>query len=293
MQDLPRIAHLVINPTAGSYSPRLLDRITSMLPRHGFVPKVLLTGGPDDASLFARRICEEEAEPFIIAGGGDGTINGVVNGLTPGRATLAVLPLGTSNVLARELGIASVDDALRRIERGTTRIMSVGLLEKEGLSRYFLLMAGIGFDGAVVEGVRLGEKRILKEGAYILSALRRLISWEREPVEVTADDRTILCHTVVVCNSAKYAGTFALAPEGDIFTPGFQLVCITGSSRWTYLKASARLVFGMGAGGSGVELVNASEVVVSGTKAVQIDGDYLCHAPVRIRAVPDFVRLVV
>ena len=290
---MQKIAHLVINPTAGSYSPRLLDKITSILTDRGLTPKLLLTGGPDDASLFARRICAEEAEPFIIAGGGDGTINGVVNGLAPGRATLAVLPLGTSNVLAREIGIASVDDALRRIERGTTRIMSVGLLEKEGMSRYFLLMAGIGFDGAVVEGVRLGEKRILKEGAYILSALRRLISWEREPMEVTADGRSLACHTVVVCNSAKYAGTFVLAPDADIFTPGFQLVCITGRNRRTYLKASARLVFGKGAGGSDVEVVNASEVVVSGTKAVQIDGDYLCHAPVRIRAVPDFVRLIV
>ncbi|HLO25664.1 MAG TPA: diacylglycerol kinase family protein, partial [Geobacteraceae bacterium] len=153
---MPKIAHIVINPTAGGYSPKRLAAITAALKGCGFTPEVLPTTGPDDAGLFARRICAEEAEPFIIAGGGDGTVNGVVNGLAPGVATLAVIPLGTSNVLAREIGIVSVDDSLRRIARGAARSMAVGVLEKGEFSRRFLLMAGVGFDGAVVEQVRLG-----------------------------------------------------------------------------------------------------------------------------------------
>ena len=290
---MPKIAHLVINPTAGGYSPTRCAAITAALEGCGFTPEVLSTEGPDDAGGFARRICAGEAEPFIIAGGGDGTVNGVVNGLAPGRATLAVIPMGTSNVLAREIGIVSIDDALRRIARGRARSMSVGLLEKGEVSRHFLLMAGIGFDGAVVEQVRPGEKRALKQGAYILSALRCLCSWEEELFEVTADGKRIACHSVVVCNGARYGGKFLMAPGADIFTPRFDLVCITGNRRGTYVRAATRLLSGRGLAGKDVALLKGSDVTIGGARPVQLDGDYVCHAPVRLRAVRDFVRLIV
>ena len=290
---MPKIAHLVINPTAGGYFPKRLAAITAVMESCGFSAEVLPTEGPDDAGRFARRICAEEAEPFIIAGGGDGTVNGVVNGLTPGMATLAVIPLGTSNVLAREIGIVSIDDALRRIARGRAESMSVGVLEKGEFSRHFLLMAGIGFDGAVVEQVRLGEKRALKQGAYILSALRCLRSWTEEPFEVTVDGESIACHSVIVCNAAKYGGKFMLAPGADIFTPGFELVCITGCKRETYFRVSTRLLSGKGLEGKDIALLKGADITVSGERPVQLDGDYVCHAPVRLRAVRDFVRLIV
>jgi diacylglycerol kinase family enzyme len=66
-----------------------------------------------------------EAEPYIVVAGGDGTINAVLNGLLPGRATLAVIPVGTANVLTQELGIFFIDDALRRIVAGATRVLGV------------------------------------------------------------------------------------------------------------------------------------------------------------------------
>ena len=290
---MPKIAHIVVNPTAGGYSLKRLAAITAALKGCGFTPEVLPTTGPDDAGLFARRICAEEAEPFIIAGGGDGTVNGVVNGLAPGVATLAVIPLGTSNVLAREIGIVSVDDSLRRIARGAARSMAVGVLEKGEFSRRFLLMAGVGFDGAVVEQVRLGEKRVLKQGAYLLSALRCLRRWREAPFEVTVDGETIDCHSVIVCNAAKYGGKFLMAPGADVFTPGFEVVCITGGTRGTYVQVAARLLTGKGVAGKGTALLQGSEVAVGGERPVQLDGDYVCHAPVQLQGMADFVRLIV
>ncbi|ABQ25821.1 diacylglycerol/lipid kinase family protein [Geotalea uraniireducens] len=284
---------LIVNPTSGSYSQQKIERVMTALRGHGLIPELMLTGSAADAPLFARRICAEEAEPFIVAGGGDGTINGVVNGLVPGRATLGVLPFGTANVLARELNIKSVDDAVQKLVRGGTRRLQIGLIEARGERKYFFLMAGIGFDGAVVENVRLGEKKIIGKGAYLLSALRTLAAWDRQKLEIKVDGRVVECHGAVVCNGAKYGGDFVLAPAADIFTPGFQVLCVRGGKRWTYLKLALDMVAGRPPQGKDIAVFPARELEISGNKAIQVDGDYYCHAPVRITAVEDFVRVIV
>ena len=179
--------------------------------------------------------------PLIIVGGGDGTINGVLNGISPGAATIAVLPFGTSNVLTRELNIYSVEDALQRIARGVSRSASVGMIEKVSERKYFLLMAGIGFDGFVVQGVRTREKRILGKAAYVLSALRHLFNWEKDRLAIDAGNTTFQCHTIIVCNASKYAGEFKMAPGASLFDPEFEVVCIQKETRYTYLKVAMEL----------------------------------------------------
>ncbi|HEY6871172.1 MAG TPA: diacylglycerol kinase family protein [Geobacteraceae bacterium] len=290
---MPTPCTVIMNPAAGGYAEDTTAEVAAALEGYGFAPQVFLTRSPDDAALFARRACAERPDPLVIAGGGDGTVNGVLNGLVPGAATLAVLPLGTSNVLARELGIRSVGEALGRIARRETRPLSVGLLDMAGERRYFSLMAGIGFDGAVVAGVRLGEKRWLKEGAYILSAVRVLGNWERETLEIVADGERRKCHSAVICNSARYGGDFMLARDADIFSPGFRVVCIRSGDRRGYLRLALRILTGRGAAGPGVEMFAARELHFAGGMAIQADGDYIGRGPGSIRTVEGFARLIV
>lgn len=291
--ELPTHCAVIMNPAAGGYSERKAAEVAAALEGCGFAPEIFLTRQAADAPLFARRLCAERREPFIIAGGGDGTVNGVLNGLAPGTATLAVLPLGTSNVLARELGISSIDDALGRIARRATRPLSVGLLETAGESRYFLLMAGVGFDGAVVEGVRLGEKRWLKQGAYLLSAARCLGNWERQPLEIIADGAVRECHSAVVCNASRYGGGFVLARGADIFAPGFRVVCVKSAVRRGYLRLALALLTGRDVASPVVEVFAARELAISGGRAIQADGDFIGRGPALIRTVERFVRLIV
>ncbi|RNC73261.1 MAG: diacylglycerol kinase family lipid kinase [Desulfuromonadales bacterium] len=290
---MPLPCTLIINPTSGSHTEPLVQRVVSSLASGGYAPRVLLTGGPDDAAAFAARICAEQECPLIVAGGGDGTVNGVINGLEPGRATLAVLPFGTANVLARELGIATVDAAVARIVRNETRPMTVGLLEGFGVRRRFCLMAGAGFDGFVVEGVRLGEKKRFGKGAYLLSALRTLSAWDRRMMDVTAGAERRLCHSVIVCNASRYGGSFRLAPGASIFEPGFQVVCIGGTSRLEYLRFALSVVAGGGARGPSIATVQSDTLTIGGNKPVQVDGDFLCHTPVTVSSLPAFLNVVV
>ena len=290
---MPVPCTLIINPTSGSYSEALVSRVTTALASAGFAPAVLLTGGPDDAAVFAANACATEEHPFIVAGGGDGTMNGVINGLAPGKATLAFLPLGTANVCARELGIGTVDEAVRRIVRRETRPLPVGVLEGFGVGRRFFLMAGIGFDGFVVEGVLGDEKKRFGKGAYILSALRTLSNWDRRMMEVEVGGERRLCHSVIVCNAARYGGSFVLDSGASLFVPRFRVVCVEAVRRRDYLRLALRVAAGRGAAGAGVAVFDADSLTIGGNKAVQVDGDFICHGPVSVRALPDLARLVV
>jgi diacylglycerol kinase (ATP) len=284
---------LIINPVSGRYTQQKLRKVRAALETGGFTCELLLTKSADDAALFARRISLERGEPFVVAGGGDGTVNGVINGLEPGKAVLAVLPLGTANVLAAELGINSLDDAVARIVRGNTRPLTVGLLRADRVERRFLLMAGIGMDGRIVEQVRESEKRRVGKGAYLLSAAREMKKWERESFEVIADGSRIACHSLIVCNAARYGGRFILAPGADIFAPGLRAACMTGTTRSAYLRLALSVVSGRVVKNSDVTFVTAAELAVSGKRAVQVDGDYCCSGPLRITAEAGFCRLIV
>jgi diacylglycerol kinase (ATP) len=290
---MPSHCAVIINPTSGGYAEEKRQALAAALEQSGFAPEFLMTAGPDDPARFARRLCAERENPLIIACGGDGTINGVLNGLEPGRATLAVAPFGTANVLARELGIATIGEAVARIARGTTRPMAVGLLQAEERRRYFFLMAGIGFDGSVVEGVREKEKRRFGKGAYLLAALRCLRGWKRDFLDLAIDGEHVACHSAVVCNARRYGGGFVLAPGADIFTPGFQVVCVRSAGRPAYFRLVLATMRGRELEGGDVCRLACRELTVVGRKAVQVDGDFWGYSPVRITAVGEFVRLIV
>ncbi|KAA0892133.1 diacylglycerol/lipid kinase family protein [Oryzomonas rubra] len=283
---------LIINPDSGSFSRRRIARVVDSLKRAGLPPVIHPVRNPAEALPCCQAIRRVREHPFIIVAAGDGTFNAVLNGLGPGPATLAVLPLGTSNVLAAELGIASLEDGIARICAGKTGPLSVGLLEFEAGRRYFALMAGSGLDGAVVGGVRAGEKRALKQGAYALSALRAALGWDRGMQEIVADGKLCLCHTAVVCNASRYGGNFRLSPDSDLFRPGFEIACVTNNHRRGYLAIIRNLFLGQPMPDAALTWLTATEIELRGAKPIQLDGDFVGHGPARITAVADFARLI-
>jgi len=286
-------AFLFVNPASGRYTRQRVGDVVIRLRDSGLAPTVFTATTPSDALPCCHVINECRDRPLVIVAAGDGTFNAVVNGLLPGTATLAVLPLGTSNVLAHELGIGSVGEGLKRIAAGATRQLSVGVLELEHASHRFVLLAGIGLDGAVVRDVKPHEKRILKQGAFALSALRNAWSWDRETFTVCAGGKRLSCHSMVACNASRYGGDFILAADGDVFSPGFAVNCITGTERRTYLRIALDLFSGRTGAGHGIIRIAASEVEILGGKPIQIDGDFVGYGPARLTALADFARIIV
>lgn len=284
---------LLINPLSGSYSQALRNKLLAQLESAGITPRVMTVTGPEDA----RRVCaliEDSVEnPLILVAGGDGTINAVINALAPGRSTLGILPVGTANVLAHELGVGSVETAIECIAAGKRRPLAVGLLENDaGLSLRFVLMAGVGLDGGIVHGVRSLEKRFLKKGAYLLSALRILLEWPRGRFPVVADGCRLECHSVIICNGARYGGNFKLIPEADISEPSLDLFCITSESRSSYLGIIASVLSGRYCERNDVKRLHASRITVGGDRPIQLDGDGCGRAPVKIGVLANFAGIL-
>jgi diacylglycerol kinase family enzyme len=284
---------LFVNPKSGSYARKRINMVITRLKNAGLSPIIFSVSTPAEIHSCCQQINENSDAPLVIVAGGDGTVNAVVNGLQPGTATLAVLPLGTSNVLAAELGIKSVKNGIKRIVKGKTRPLSLGLLHLEQGSHRFVLMAGIGLDGTVVRDVWPLGKRLLKQGAYALSACVNAFRWDSSLIEIIAGDKAIKCHSVVVCSASRYGGDFIIAPEGDLFSPELTAVCIRKNGRRSYVRLAYELFRGRADTSSERIRIPADGLEVRGRKPIQIDGDFVGYSPARITAVPDFARIIV
>lgn len=109
---------IVVNPSAGGYSDSVLSNTKHFLKKNGIEPKIYFTKFEGDATFIASDICDKSTKPLIAIFGGDGTINEVINGISHPNVTLAVLPSGTANVLARELAIQNYKKTLELLLRG-------------------------------------------------------------------------------------------------------------------------------------------------------------------------------
>ena len=182
-----------------------LERCAKTLRSGGISVEVLNTEHPDHATELAALA----GDRLVVAAGGDGTVNEVINGLGKG-ATLGILPLGTANVLARELGLPlDAEGACERILRGEEARIDLGVAtNREGVERRFACMAGIGFDAHVVRAVTPRLKRYLRSLAFAVTAFKVLFEKEFPPVQVIHGDTTHVTRFAII------AGDFRVTHPG-------------------------------------------------------------------------------
>ena len=170
---------LIRNPTAGRRRRRLLEAVMRDLREAGWTVDLVDTTAAGDARRLAET-CDADRYGVIAVAGGDGTVNEVVNGLVgrPGTGpALAIVPLGTANVLAHELGLEFEAAAIARtVMSGNALPVRPGeancaAMDGPAASRCFSLMVGAGFDAKVVAGVSASLKRRLGRTAYLWQSL--------------------------------------------------------------------------------------------------------------------------
>jgi len=170
------------------------------------------TSHPAEAGELAARFAAD-GEPVVIAAGGDGTLNAVVRGLAGSSTALGILPAGTMNVFARELGIpyGNLAKSFDVIERGNVR--EIDLFSANGAP--FVQMAGVGYDAQVIEETTWETKKMFGPLAYLFSAVRVL--GERPPRMVVecADGRREEGVCVIAGNGSLYGGQFRMFRMAD------------------------------------------------------------------------------
>lgn len=287
-------ASLVVNPAAGSRAYKYIHQIESVLKTQSIL-ETCVTRKKGDACEFARGV--SGADRIIIAGG-DGTINEVINGIlssdTAGRssAPLAVIPLGTANVLAKELNIPEkIEDAIKLALTGSAQEVSLGRIN----GRYFSLMAGVGFDAEAVAGVKDGAiKRISGKAAHIVSGMNVLRTYDPPLITLRTPDDELSGYMAVIGNAHFYGGRYSITPKASITEPLLDICVFKGRTRTDMLRFIKGVLCGNHMDFDDVSYIKASEVDVisEGTVHVQIDGDYLGTLPAKIDVVKDAVSFV-
>ncbi len=287
-------ASLVVNPVAGNKAFKYIDRIKTLLKEKVHLTS-FVTREKGDAYSFARQVSSTD---IIIIAGGDGTINEVINGVLysdnpeQNNIPLALIPLGTVNVLAKELGIPEeVGRAVDLALTGAAHRISLGRIN----GRYFSLMAGIGFDGEAVLGVENNIiKKIPGKAAYIISGINALKKYSPPVIKIKTSTEVLTGYTVVIGNASRYGGNFYVTPDASITEPVLDVCVFRGKTRRDMLRFIKGIIMKEHLKFDDVSYTKAAsiELVSDGKVHIQIDGDYFGTLPAKIDAVKDAVGLV-
>ena len=215
---------IIGNPNAGRIRHRdHLKLYAEILRAGGLDVEVWPTERPQHATELATLA----GSRLVVAAGGDGTVNEVVNGLES-DATLGILPFGTANVLARELRLPlKAEAACKRILSGTESRIDVGVATNhEGVERRFTCMAGIGFDARVVAAVTPRLKRYLKVPAFPLMALKVYLESALPTLHIVHDDTTYLTQFAIIANGHYYGGSFRVAEAASLTTGSLEVILV-------------------------------------------------------------------
>jgi diacylglycerol kinase (ATP) len=320
---------LIGNPIAGGGSQRTLKAVEAGLRKRGFSVEVMLTGKRGDAELFARNV-SNRPDSIVIAAGGDGTYNEVANGLVHSEVPMAILPLGTTSVLAREIGIPlNAEKALDVILRGRIETIHIGKMtcrplgsqsastDSDSITRHFLLMAGIGIDADAVYGVNVKLKKVSGRVAYVLSGLTALANYRPEEMNIEAriEDSGYMesgrfrihpdyvsisgnrlettGYVAVVSKASCYGGDFCVTPDADLREPYLYTIVLHKKGKIALMHLLFAIITGRPLRHKHISYFRTEDISINGLTRMQIDGDYAGRAPVKIEVVRNALKLVV
>ncbi len=271
---------IIANPAARSERARnFLSQLEKLTDRQTVLR---LTSGPGDAEAQAERAVEQ-GFGLVIAAGGDGTVNEVVNGLAGHKVTLGILPIGTMNVFATELGIPMDLDKAWDIATGENYRM-IDLARAN--DQYFVQLAGVGLDAQIVVQTSPEQKRTLGPLSYLLTATQ-IVGQKPPRLTIEADDRKINGSFVLVGNGRFYGGPFMLFTDADL-SDGKLDVCVFKYMNYLHLVRYFRgVIFGSHTKFSDVTYFKTKKLRVSAAQPqnvpVEVDGEFSGHLPVEFR----------
>ncbi|MDH4068454.1 MAG: diacylglycerol kinase family lipid kinase [Dehalococcoidia bacterium] len=319
-------AELIYNPSGGQVVVRHeLDNVVTFLDRSGWSVTLRETSKPLEATELARYAVNGGAK-VVIAAGGDGTINEVANGLVNTDVALGVLPVGTTNAWALQMGIPALNpiipgiqavklvaaleeriarplpasyyrklllNAARVLVEGHTVAVDVGEL----CGRYFLMWVGIGFDAAIAQSIPPMEKRALGSWAYVFPTIESIHKYSGTDVCLNLDGKVVKVSTpfIVVSNIQLYGGMIAIGARACVNDARLDVCIFKGGGFFTFVQQAMKLLTHRHLEDPSVEYYQCREIVVESARSlpVHIDGEPFGRTPVSIHTVPSSLRVIV
>lgn len=292
---MDRRFHFIANPKAGRGRQALAADIADRLRAAGAT--VNFCSQASEAASFeeARSAAGKGAADVIVAAGGDGTIRLAAKAVAGTGVPLGVIPLGTGNVLAHEVGLPRDAAGIARLLlEGSARPVNTAMANGE----LFLLMAGAGFDGRIIRALDHRLKGRIGKLAYLPPVLGAL-AHGADQLHVTIDGKAHRTTWVVVANASRYGGNFVIAPGASILSPGLEVVLFHGDLRRHRLEQLAAL--GLGRlprqavpGDGAIEQIRGATVEITSARPVpvQLDGDTFIETPLTITDGGPEVRMI-
>jgi YegS/Rv2252/BmrU family lipid kinase len=292
---------VIFNPAARGEKAR---RFRRHLDEIGAQTTLKLTTAPGDARRLAAEAVEESFET-VVAAGGDGTVNEVLNGLTDvrdglKRARLAILPLGTVNVFARELGLPSklmaAWDAIRKGRETELDLPQAQFASNDGpQTRYFAQLAGAGLDARAIELVEWELKKRIGPLAYVVAGLHAMLANASKILAQGENGQVAEGGLVLIGNGRLYGGPFRIFPRADL-RDGLLDVCVFPRVNWlTLARCGPQLLLRGSLPKSAVKTMQVKSVTLTSESRVpmEVDGELVGNLPATFSVFQSRLRVVV
>jgi len=278
---------VILNPVAGrGYGAKVEPEMRRLLEAEGFDFDLVRTARPLHAAELAAQAVGEGFE-IVVAAGGDGTTNEVVNGLIAASkdevaGTLGIIPIGSGSDFANTVGVPpDLRGACRRLAHGQTRLVDVGRVTLPGQApRYFDNTLGVGFDGVVAVETRK-VKWLRGLALYLPVVLKTVFLYYKAPlVTIEYDGQELVLPALMICvaNGPREGGGFFVAPQAQPDDGLFDLCIAREVSRLAILGLIPHFMKGTHVGREPITMARAKRVTISSPNdlVAHMDGEILC-----------------
>ncbi len=296
---MPHAPLIIVNPTAGAgRAERLIPWLRQRLEQRPDL-ELRVTRRAGEAESIASN-AGREGHDRVIAVGGDGTVQEVVNGLLAGPSVeLGIVPVGTGNDLARSLGLPAEPGGAWKAAMGrhTRPVDAARARNGAGHERWFASAGGIGFDAQVAAAMVRRRGWQGGKAGYVLTTLAELRRFENRRVTITLDDETFSRSVlfVAIANGAYYGGGMKIAPDAEP-DDGRLDVCVVGDiSRLTALREMSNLYRGTHIRNPAVSMHTTRTIQIEGDPAtlVHLDGEPFSTLPLQVEIAPGVLSVAV
>jgi diacylglycerol kinase (ATP) len=303
--DRPRVgrdkAVFLVNPASdngatGRRWPGLAHRAAHL----GLTGETFFSERPGHLIELARAAVDGGAT-LVVAVGGDGTLNEVVNGIAGRDVDLATIPLGTGMDFGRTYGIPTkFEDAVRVALEGTPRTIDAGRVafrtwSGEDAVRWFANVGSVGMSGAVAQRANGMSKALGGKATFFYALTRVFFEWDNTEVTVRLDgeERRGKMHDVIVANGVWHGGGMKLAPDARSDDGAFDVVLIGDVGKVDFLTTAPKLYKGKHIGHPKIEVVRAARVEVDAAERlpIELEGEQVGTTPATFEVVPGALRI--
>lgn len=286
---------IICNPGAGSVDDRETIRQRLSLLSGATIQ---FTEKEHDATAMARAAVSDGCQ-VIIAAGGDGTLNEVINGIAArlDHVQLGLIPLGTGNDFAKMLDLpSSVEDCIELIRAGHTRAIDLVRVTTEDV-RYFINVSAGGFSGAVGEKLTPDIKQSWGPLAYLRCAAEALPDLRAYRTEIMLDDSSTIVldlYNVVIANGRYVAGGTPIAPEAAIDDGLLDIILIPQNPAGSVALVAAQIAMGKHLTSDGVVFRRAAKLSVKSEPGMwfNVDGELVSNHPATFEVMPQAIRFL-